>query len=157
MISASGYTSYLPPYSVPEAVLAQMIMAKDETPPAPKKRKSTIKKEFDPGSKGKPSGTLFAPDEMDIYVNKVTLEAYIFHGKEVDYESLDRLEYDSSTHMVDVVKKDGTRLDLGVKIQWLVRPYFTKAEEINIVRTKDGNSIDGKIIPLIHKDKKGKK
>ena len=116
--------------------------------------KSTIKDAFARGSAGKPVGKLFEPDELDIYVNKVTLEAYIFHGKEIDYASLDHLEYDPLDHGVDVVRKDGTVTDLGVKIQWLVRPYFVKAKEIQIVQTKEGESIDGTTIPLIHKGKK---
>ena len=93
---------------------------------------------------------LFKPDELDIYCNKVTLDAYIFHGKIIDYESIDRLEYDHKAHTVDVVLKNGDRLDLGVKIQWLVRPYFSKAHDINIVRTQNGESVDGVIVPLVH-------
>ena len=141
--------------NTPEAILAQMIMANtDEKKASSKSGKGSMKGDFKPGAAGEPVGVLFKPDELDIYVNKVTHEAYIFHGKEVDYESLERLEYDPLDHSVDVIKKDGSAMDLGVKIQWLVRPYFTKAEQINIVRTKDGDSIDGTIIPLIHKDKK---
>ncbi len=131
-----------------EPILASMIMSQDEPD-----TKDTIKKDWEPGAAGKAVGTLFAPEELDIYVNKVTLEAYIFHGKEIDYDTLERLEYDAGDYTVDVVKKDGTRVDLGVKIQWLVRPYFTKADEVNIVQTKDGESVNGVVIPLKHKDK----
>ena len=112
-----------------------------------------MKGAFEPGATGKPVGALFTEDELDIYVNKVTLEAYIFHGKKIDYSELERLEYDPLDHGVDVIKKDGSVTDLGVKIQWLVRPYFIKAEQINIVQTKDGESIDGTVIPLIRKGK----
>ena len=133
-----------------EAILAHMIMSKDDL------EKKTIKKDWDPGASGKSSDVLFKPEELDIYVNKVTLEAYIFHGKKIEYATIDRLEYDPKEYTVDVVRKDGTRLDLGVKIQWLVRPYFSKAEEINIVQTKDGNSIDGVVVPLVHKSKEKK-
>jgi hypothetical protein len=118
-----------------------------------KTKKSKIKKDWNPGAGHAPKDVLFLPDELDIYVNKITLEAFIFHGKEIDYEALDHLEYDPIKHTVDVVRKDNSRINLGVKIQWLVRPYFSKAEQINIVRTKDGESIDGTIIPLIHKKK----
>ena len=127
----------------------------DQTSDSEEKEKS-FKGEWASGAEGKAVGTLFAPEELDIYVNKMTLEAYVFHGKALDYEMLDRLEYDPKKHTVDVVKKDGTRMDLGVKIQWLVRPYFKKAEEINIVQTKDGKSIDGVTVPLLHKKKKKK-
>jgi hypothetical protein len=99
---------------------------------------------------GKP--ILFKPEEMDIFCNKVTLDAYIFHGKTVDYESIDHLEYDPKNFTVDVVLKNGSVMDLGVKIQWLVRPYFTKAGHIHIIQTKDGESINGTMVPLVHKN-----
>lgn len=95
---------------------------------------------------------LFSPEDMDIYVNKVTHEAYIFHAKDVNYDQIDHLEYDPKEKRVDVVMKDSTRKDLGVKIQWLVRPYFTKAKEISIVQTKDREPVDGTTVPLTHKN-----
>lgn len=117
----------------------------DDTP-----AKSSMKDAFKSGKKAsKPA--LFTADEMDIYCNKVTLEAYIFHGKDVEYDPIHYLEYDPKEKRVDVVMKDNTRLDLGVKIQWLVRPYFTKAKEVSIVQTKNREPIDGTIVPLIHK------
>jgi len=111
-----------------------------------------MKDAFKPG-KGHNKPALFKSDEMDIYCNKVTLETFIFHGKEVDYDPIAYLEYDPAEKTVDVVMKDNTRMDLGVQIQWLVRPYFTKAKEVSIVRTKDRNPIDGTVVPLIHKGK----
>lgn len=132
-----------------EAVLAHFIMSSEG-----KGGKSSIKKDWDP--KGRSGGTkpaLFKAEEMDIYCNKVTREVFIFHLKSVDYERIDYLEYNPADHSVDVVMKDGGRLDLGVKIQWLVRPYFTKAPEIMIVQTKDGESINGTTVPLKHKQK----
>ena len=126
-------------------------MASDKTPDEPDKQ--TMKADWGSGSSGTASEPLFTPDEIDIYVNKVTLEAYFFHGKEIDYSQIDHVEYHPNDYTVDIVRKDGTRQDLGVKIQWLVRPYLTKASEINIVRTKDGESIDGHIVPLVQKDK----
>ena len=111
-----------------------------------------IKGVFEPGEvKDKPS--LFLPEEMDIYCNKMTKESFIFHGKTIDYDNLERMEYDPSDYSVDVFLKDGKVLDLGVKIQWLVRPYFTKAQEIQIVQTKDGEAINGTFIPITHKGK----
>ena len=113
----------------------------------------SIKGAFQPGkAKDKPS--LFMPDEMDIYCNKLTKETFIFHGKKLDYEALDHMVYDHKKHTTDVIMKDGSVLDLGVKIQWLVRPYFSKSEEVQIVQTKDGNAIDGTFIPLKHKNKR---
>lgn len=112
---------------------------------------NSIKDAFKPGkSSGK--AALFLPDEMDIYCNKVTKETFIFHAKEIDYDSLERMEYDSKDHSVTIYKKDGTVLDLGVQIQWLIRPYFTKAEEIQIVQTKDGTAVNGTFLPITHKD-----
>lgn len=113
-------------------------------------KQDSIKGAFQPG-KAKEKPSLFMPDEMDIYCNKVTKEAFIFHGKTIDYATLDHMEYDHKTYQVDVFMKDGSVLDLGVKIQWLIRPYFSKAEEVQIVRTKDGEAVDGTFIPLIHK------
>ena len=114
------------------------------------KKDKGIKSAFKPGkAKDKPS--LFLPDEMDIYCNKVTKETFIFHGKDLEYENLDHLEYNTKAHTVDVFMKDGSVLDLGVKIQWLIRPYFTKAEEIQIVQTKDGEAINGTFLPIKHK------
>lgn len=152
MINSWEIISSAQTYTPHEAVLARMIMAKDDA--ENKSDKDSIKQDWEPGAEGKAVGALFTPEELDIYANKATLETFIFHGKEIDYESLDYLEYDPNDHSVDVVKKDGTRMDLGVKIQWLIRSYFTKAEEINIVRTKDGKSIDGTVVPLKHKKKK---
>lgn len=124
-------------------------MSDDEPNKEPSKT-SSMKDAFKPG-KGSDKPALFTSEEMDIYCNKVTLETYIFHGKEVDYDPIHYLEYDPKEKRVDIVMKDSTRLDLGVKIQWLVRPYFTKAKEVSIVQTKDREPIDGTIIPLIHK------
>jgi hypothetical protein len=93
---------------------------------------------------------VFKPEELDIYTNKITLETYIFHSKKLNYPNIGYLEYNPETYAVTVHYKDGRALDLGVKIQWLVRPYFVKAKEIWIVRTRDGNSIDGITVPLIH-------
>lgn len=112
--------------------------------------KPSIKSAFEEkrdADKGRPA--LFKPEEMDIYVNKVTNEAYIFHSKKVK-KDIKRLEYDPTDHSVTVVKEDDMRLDLGVKLQWLVRPYFTRAREIGIIQTKDGETLDGFFVPLYH-------
>ena len=100
--------------------------------------------DFAPGT----SVRLFMPDELDVYVNKVSKESFIFHGKIIDYESIDYLEYHYNLHYVIVVYSNGNKVDLGVKIQWLVRPYFEEADEVSIVRTENGKSIDGTVVPL---------
>lgn len=113
-----------------------------------------LSQDWNPAGTGSSIPPLFLPDEIDIYVNKMTNETFFFHGKEIDYPNLDHLEYDPILYTVDVCKKDGTRQNLGVKIQWMIRPYLTKVDKVNVVRTKNGESIDGVTIPLIIKDKK---
>lgn len=122
--------------------------------PTEKPLRKKMKGAFASGHAGILETPLFTKDELDIYVNKITQETFIFHGKDVDYSVIDRLEYNPINYAIYVVLKDGTRQDLGVKIQWLVRPYFSKAKEINIVQTKNGESINGVIVPLVHKLKK---
>lgn len=61
------------------------------------------------------------------------------------------MEYDPNDYTVDVFLKNGQVLDLGVKIQWLIRPYFSKATEIQIVQTKDGEAVNGTFVPITHK------
>jgi hypothetical protein len=136
---------------VPFTFLGQppvLIMTDDQKP-----KKGSIKDVFLPG-KAVDRSVLFQPDEMDIYCNKVTKETFIFHGKDVDYETLERLEYNPKTYAVTVFRKDGSTLDLGVKVQWLVRPYFSKATEVQIVQTKDGKAINGTFLPITHKTTK---
>ncbi len=109
----------------------------------------SMKNAFAPGQT-QSSGALFDPKEFDIYVNKITKEAYIFHIQPIA-QDIARLEYDPKDHSVTVIKNDGTQLDLGAKIQWLVRPHFVKSREVGIVQTKDGEAIDGFMVPLIVK------
>lgn len=108
-------------------------------------KKSNETYNFAPGT----TERFFMPNELDIYVNKVTKQSMIFHGKYVDYESIEYLKYHYNLHYVIVFFKDGSKKDLGVKIQWLVRPYFEEAEEVEIIRTENGNSIDGTVVPLM--------
>ncbi len=125
------------------AASAQIIMSTED---------SGIKGSFKSGGDGgKP--TLFTADEFDIYCNRVTLDAYIFHGKDVDYDAIDHLEYDHKNHTVDIILTNGMIMDLGVKISWLIRPHFSKAKEVQIIKTKDNQAIEGTVKPLIHKNK----
>lgn len=93
------------------------------------------------------TGRLFMPKEVDLYVDKQTKQTYIFHGKVINYD-ISHLVYVPEDHSVIVVMNDKTRLDLGVKLQWLVRPHFIKAPEVYIVRTEDGKTVDGTTVPL---------
>lgn len=144
MIGQGAIPSNIPQ---PASVSASFVMSSEDN------TTGSIKKNWDPGG-GSGKRVLFAPEEFDIFCNKVTLDTYIFHGKTIDYEPIDHLEYDHKTYGVDVVLKNGVRIDLGVKIQWLVRPYFSKAREVSIVQTKDGQSVNGIVVPLTHVNKK---
>jgi hypothetical protein len=93
------------------------------------------------------TGRLFMPKEVDLYVDKQTKETYIFHGKEIDYD-ISHLVYVPEDHSLIVVMNDKSRLDLGVKLGWLLRPHFIKAPHIIIARTEDGKTVDGTMIPL---------
>ena len=93
--------------------------------------------------------TLFAPDEFDIYINKQTLEAFIFYGKLISHD-IARLEYSLKDHSVVVVMRDGREFDLGGKIEWLLREYWMKLKKIGIVRTENGASIEGVYVPIVH-------
>ena len=114
---------------------------------APKK---SAKKAF-AGGKKRDASVLFMEDEVDIYCNKMTKESFVFHAIELDYKTLERMEYNHDTFRAKVFMKDGRELDLGVKIQWLIRPYFSKAQEVQIIRTVDGEPVDGTFIPLSHR------
>lgn len=90
---------------------------------------------------------LFKYEDMDLYINKITLEAYIFHGKKIDY-NFEKLIYDPEDYSVIVVYQDGTRKDLGVRINYQVRPYWEQLADIGIVRTVKGESVDGVMVPI---------
>ncbi|MFB9867984.1 hypothetical protein [Vreelandella sulfidaeris] len=95
------------------------------------------------------TGVMFQHEEFDIFVNRLPpFQAYIFHGKVIDHDSISHLEYHYQYNWVAVVLKNGQSLDLGAHVQWLVRPYWRLAEEIHIVRTEDGNSVEGTTVPL---------
>ena len=92
---------------------------------------------------------LFNSEELDIYCNKETGEAHIFYGKKISLEIKEARFFNSNQSMV-VVYKNGDTFDLGVKIQWLVRPYISRATEISFVRTKNREPVEGEIVPLIN-------
>lgn len=123
-----------------QAFLASAFMASDDG------TTKGAKTDWDSGK----TNSFLKPEEFDIYVNKITGDTYIFHGRDLPHP-VDRLEYDPADHSVTVVTKGGLTFDLGVKIQWLVRPYFSKAKTIFIVKTKDGEAIDGVEVPLVVK------
>lgn len=103
---------------------------------------------------GKGSGrmALFnGPEEFDIYCDRGQSINYIFHGKPLDC-TIDYLEYDHDTQRITVFTNDRQQLDLGSKIEWLVRPYIAKEQNLFIIRTENGKAIDGIQVHLKIKD-----
>ncbi len=90
-------------------------------------------------------------DDFDIFCDRERGVNYIFHADELNC-TIDHLEYDHDTQCITVITNDGQQMDLGAKVQWLVRPYIAREQEIYIVRTKDGDAIDGVLVPLKIKD-----
>ena len=119
-----------------------------------KPAEKTLSKNFKGGEAPDYGDHLFKPSELDVYTNKLTYETYIFHGKIIDYASIDHVVYDHEAYTMTIHHKKGRTMDLGIKMEWLVRPYISKAEEIWIVRTQDGISVDGITVPLKHKGRK---
>ncbi len=87
------------------------------------------------------------PTDFDIYCDRERGINYIFHAPELNC-TIDFLEYDHETQRITVHTNDRQRFDLGTKIQWLVRPYIAKEQNLFIIRTKDGEAIDGFEVPL---------
>lgn len=82
------------------------------------------------------------PDDFDIFCDRERGRNYIFHGPELNC-TIEYLEYDPEIQRITVHTNDGQKLDLGTKIQWLVRPYIAREQNLYIIRTKDGQPIDG--------------
>ncbi len=95
-------------------------------------------------------------EEFDIYCDREKGINYIFHGKELGC-TIDYLEYDHETQRITVHTNDRQKLDLGGKIQWLVRPYIAKEQNLFIIRTENGKAIDGIQVHLKIKDPEIKK
>lgn len=107
--------------------------------------KQSFTKEW--GSSMKRTKSLFKPEDFDIFCDKETGLTYIFHAPELGC-TIDFMEYNPETQRVTVFTKDGQKMDLGVRIQWLIRPYFAKAQDIFVIRTKDGQALDGVEVEL---------
>lgn len=142
LLSVHGYHS--PEHTSYQPVLASLIMADDEKeiaqdPPAPP---PSMRGDWGSGF-GSGRTKLFAsPDDFDIYCDREKSQNYIFHRCELDC-TIDHMEYNPETQRITVFTNDGQKLDLGAKIQWLVRPYIAREQNIFIIRTKDGKGIDG--------------
>lgn len=130
--------------------LAHLIMADDDnindehTPYSP----ASISKDWGGGFGSGGRAKLFnSTDDFDIYCDREKGINYIFHGPELNC-TIDHLEYDHDTQRITVITNDSQKLDLGAKIQWLVRPYIAKEQNLFIIRTQDGKAIDGYEVPL---------
>ncbi len=139
--------------------LASLIMSKEE------EEKKESSNNTAPPSMGNDWGSGFGagrtrlfenPDDFDIYCDRERGINYIFHAPELNC-TIDFLEYDHDTQRITVHTNDRQRFDLGTKIQWLVRPYIAKEQDLFIIRTKDGQAIDGFEVPLRIKDPEIKK
>lgn len=130
-----------------QAFLARLTM-EDDSDETEKENIPSIKSDFDPDSQ---KSHFLNEDDFDLYSNKITGESYIFHGPDLPYE-IEKLVYDPHNYTIEVLGKQGQKRSLGVKLQWLIRPYFSKARTIFVVQTKDGEAIDGVEVPMIVKE-----
>lgn len=95
---------------------------------------------------------LFArPEDFDIYCDRENGINYIFHGPELDC-TIDHMEYDHDTQRIEVITNDRQRMDLGARVQWLVRPYIARDQYLFIIRTENGEPIDGVEVHLTIKE-----
>jgi hypothetical protein len=133
LLSASHYNDHK--HLSHNQFLANFIMSEDQT-----EEKSSVTKEW--GSSMKKTKALFKPDEFDIFCDKDSGLTYIFHIPELGC-TIDFMEYDPETQHVTVFTTDGQKMDLGMRIQWLIRPYFARAQEIFVIRTENGKPQDG--------------
>lgn len=97
---------------------------------------------------------MFQHNEFDVFVDRETIEAWIFHGPWIDHEALAYLEYHYQDQWVALVFRDGSRGDLGAPIRWLIRPYWREAEFVCVAQTRDGAVVSETTVPLLKIGKK---
>lgn len=85
--------------------------------------------------------------DFDIYCDRQIGQNYIFHAGELNC-TIEYLEYNPDTQRITVFTNDGQKLDLGTRIQWLIRPYIAKDQNILVVRTENKEMKDGIQVPL---------
>lgn len=130
-----------------QAFLALLVMSDDNAePPVNKKSPSSIKSDWGTSLRNQRK-VLFDKSEFDIFCDRELGETFIFYGKELPC-TVDYLEYNPDNQRVTVFTTDGQQLDLGTRIQWLIRPYFAKPQIIVMARTKNGKVIEGSEVPL---------
>lgn len=86
-------------------------------------------------------------EDFDIYCDRQAGQNYIFHAGALNC-TVEYLEYDPQTQRITVFTNDGQKLDLGTRIQWLIRPYIAKDQNIFIVRTENREMKEGIQVPL---------
>ncbi len=129
--------------------LANQIMSDEENEEEIIQHKSppSMEKDWGDGFGSGRSKLFDSPKDFDIYCDREREINYIFHGCELNC-TIDHLEYDPETQHITVHTNDRQQLDLGAKIQWLVRPYIAREQYLFIIRTKDGEAIDGMEVRL---------
>ena len=93
------------------------------------------------------TGRLFMPKEVNLYFDFESPTSFIYHDKSIDYD-ISHLEYDAGSHSLVVVMNNQVRLDLGVKVRSRIRPLFLKNDAVQIIRTENGEVIEGITVPL---------
>lgn len=93
-------------------------------------------------------------EDFEIFCDYELGQNYIFHGPPLEC-TIDRMEYDPETQRITVYTTDGQELDLGTRIQWLVRPYIAKEQNLFIMQTKDGKVVDGVEVHMTVRDPGG--
>lgn len=88
--------------------------------------------------------------DFDIYCDRQNNQNYIFHAGALNC-TIDHLEYNPETQRITIITNDGQKLDLGTRIQWLIRPYIAKDQTIFIVRTENREMKEGIQVPLFVK------
>ncbi len=132
--------------------LAQNAMSEEDTNITEKTSTSlSIGKDWGTGFGSGRRNLFDNPDDFDIYCDRERGVNYIFHGPELNC-TIDHMEYDHDTQRIIVFTNDRQQLDLGTKIQWLVRPYIAKEQYIFVIRTANGKPIDGVEVHLRIKD-----
>ncbi len=126
-----------------EAFLAFLVMSDDNTDEqqVPKKSLTSIRDDWGTSLRSSRK-SLFEKSEFDIFCDREMGETFIFYGKDLPC-TIDYLEYNPENQRVTVFTNDGQQLDLGARIQWLIRPYFAKPQIIVMARTKNGKVVEG--------------
>jgi hypothetical protein len=92
---------------------------------------------------------LFKPDEVEIIVNRVLKECFIFHTPPLPI-NIDYIEYDHAKKRLHFHSEQGKRYDLGVKIQSLVRPVIEQSDKIAVAQMHEGMPISWFSAPVRH-------